>query len=225
MFNKSTEKVCIICPIHGEFWQTLYYHCQGGNCPQCVGGAKLTKEQFIEKANKIHKDKYDYSNVEYKNYSTKVCIICPEHGEFWQTPNNHLFGAGCPACPQSNMESEMRQFLIRNNFVFEQERGFDWLRYKRKLFLDFYLPELNLAIECQGAQHFRPVELFGGEHFFNKTLERDRIKYELCEKHGIKVLYFSNASIEYPYSVIENYTDLLKTINEHKERINKEKCD
>ena len=53
---------------------------------------------FIEKAKKIHGDKYDYSKVEYINSHTKVCIICPEHGEFWQTPNNHLHGYGCPKC-------------------------------------------------------------------------------------------------------------------------------
>ena len=55
-------------------------------------------ENFIETARKIHGDKYDYSKVEYINNSTKVCIICPEHGEFWQTPNKHLSGCGCPKC-------------------------------------------------------------------------------------------------------------------------------
>lgn len=212
-FSKSTEKVCIICPEHGVFWQNAVYHSNGGNCPKCVGGVKLTRESFIEKATAVHKGKYDYAKVEYKNYSTKVCIICPEHGEFWQTPNNHLFGAGCPTCPQSNLEGELRQFLIKNGIIFEQEKGFDWLRYKKKLFLDFYLPGRNIAIECQGKQHFAPVDLFGGEAFFNKTLERDRIKYELCKDHGIRVLYFSNAAIDYPYPVIETFSELLEEIN------------
>ena len=214
--ESGSDKVCIICPEHGEFWQTAGYHMRGGNCPKCVGGVKLTKEYFIEKANEIHKDKYDYTKVDYINYSTKVCIICPEHGEFWQTPNNHLFGAGCPVCPQSNLEGEVRQFLIRNNIVFEQEKGFEWLRYKRKLFLDFYLPEYNIAIECQGGQHFFPVDLFGGEEYYTKTMERDRAKYNLCNEHGITVLYYSNASTDYPYYVIENYDELLKNIQKKK---------
>ena len=218
--RKSTEKVCIICPKHGEFWQTASYHMHGGNCPKCVGGVKLTRESFIEKANAVHKGKYDYSKVEYKNYSTKVCIVCPEHGEFWQTPNNHLFGAGCPTCPQSNLEGEIRQFLIKNGIVFEQERGFDWLRHKKKLFLDFYLPDYRVAIECQGKQHFVPIDLFGGEEFFEKALERDRIKHDLCEKHGIDLLYFSNAAIDYPYSVIENYGSLLDEIVRHRKLTN-----
>ena len=47
-------------------------------------------KQFIEKARKVHGDKYDYSKVEYINAKTKVCIICPEHGEFWVTPDNFI---------------------------------------------------------------------------------------------------------------------------------------
>jgi hypothetical protein len=53
---------------------------------------------FIEKAKAVHGTKYDYSKVEYVKAIEKVCIICHEHGEFWQTPNNHLRGKGCPSC-------------------------------------------------------------------------------------------------------------------------------
>lgn len=59
---------------------------------------RLSTEEFIEKAKLIHGDKYDYSKIEYKNYETKICIICPIHGEFYQTPNKHLNGCGCPKC-------------------------------------------------------------------------------------------------------------------------------
>ena len=56
-------------------------------------------EEFIRKAKKIHGDKYNYSKVKYKNNSTKVCIICPKHGEFWQRPNDHISKkAECPLC-------------------------------------------------------------------------------------------------------------------------------
>ena len=60
--------------------------------------SRLTKDQFILKARQVHGWKYDYSKVEYINSQTKVCIICPEHGEFWQIPSNHLNGANCPGC-------------------------------------------------------------------------------------------------------------------------------
>ena len=61
-------------------------------------GKKLTKEQFIEKARKIHGDKYDYSLVEYKTNKGKIKIICPDHGIFEQRVNNHLQKTGCPFC-------------------------------------------------------------------------------------------------------------------------------
>ena len=49
----------------------------------------------------------------------------------------------------------------------------------------------NVAIECQGLQHYKPVELFGGEVQFKKQIELDRNKKELCEKNGIKIIYYS----------------------------------
>lgn len=59
---------------------------------------RLTTEIFIQKAKAVHGDKYDYSKVNYKNNQTKVCIICPKHGEFWMQPVNHLNGQNCPTC-------------------------------------------------------------------------------------------------------------------------------
>ena len=99
----AEEKVCIICPKHGEFWQTPSGHLSGYGCPKCYDerrGANLRDDltTFISKAKQIHGDKYDYSKVKYINSRTEICIICPEHGEFWQTPNSHLNGNGCPSC-------------------------------------------------------------------------------------------------------------------------------
>jgi len=59
---------------------------------------KKNSKVFVIKAKDVHKNKYDYSKVEYKGAHNKVCIICPEHGEFWQTPSAHLYGQGCPTC-------------------------------------------------------------------------------------------------------------------------------
>jgi hypothetical protein len=213
-FEHIKKKVCIICPKHGEYWQTPFGHLQGYGCPICGGNKRLTNEEFIEKAKLVHEDKYDYSKVQYINTSTKVCIICPEHGEFWQTPNSHLFGAGCPTCPESYMEGEVRHFLLKNNILFEQEKGFDWLVFHRRMFLDFFLPEYGVAIECQGGQHFFPSQLFGGEEFYKLTKERDAAKKRLCEEHGIRILYYSNARVDYPYPVFESLKLLLKAIKD-----------
>lgn len=213
-FKHVKKKVCIICPEHGDYWQKPGIHLRGYGCPICGGSQQLTTETFIEKANLVHNHKYDYSKTNYINYRTKVCIICPQHGEFWQVPNSHLFGAGCPTCPESNMEGEIRQLLLSNGINFEQEKGFDWLVYNRRMFLDFFLPEYGVAIECQGKQHFSPTDIFGGEEFYKMTVERDKVKKRLCEKHGIRVLYYSTAHIEYPYPVFESMRQLLKAIKD-----------
>lgn len=99
-YKNSKTKICIICPEHGEFWQTPATHLKSYGCPKC-SGKFLDKEYFIEKANKIHNNKYNYSKVEYLGNKTKVEIICPIHGSFWQTPNDHLDHCGCPECRKS----------------------------------------------------------------------------------------------------------------------------
>ncbi len=70
--------------------------------------AKLTTEEFIEKAKAVHGDRYDYSKVLYDDMSTKVCIICKKHGEFWQRPSNHIAGRGCTKCASEVNAAKMR---------------------------------------------------------------------------------------------------------------------
>lgn len=106
------QKVCIICPIHGEFWQNPTSHIakqQKRGCPKCGKSNAKTTEQFIREAKQIHGDKYDYSKVKYVNNITKVCIICPEHGEFLQIPYMHLRGNGCIKCNSNKKTTE--QFI------------------------------------------------------------------------------------------------------------------
>ena len=97
--TRFDSKVCIICPKHGEFWQTPSNHLKGKGCPMCACNRKLTTEEFIRRAKEVHDEiTYDYSKTKYINAKTKVIIICPKHGEFEQTPSNHLKGEGCPIC-------------------------------------------------------------------------------------------------------------------------------
>jgi len=102
-YINSKLKVKIICPEHGIFEQNASSHCLGHGCLKCSKNIKRstikkTKKQFIIDANKKHNNKYDYSLIEYINSKLKVKIICPEHGIFEQTPNNHLNGNRCPKC-------------------------------------------------------------------------------------------------------------------------------
>lgn len=72
-------------------------------------GKKLTTEEFIKRAKAVHGEKYDYSKTVYQKSNKKVCIICPEHGEFWQVPASHINGIGCPVCGRKTMTDE--QFI------------------------------------------------------------------------------------------------------------------
>ena len=64
--------------------------------PPGSGRRKFTRDEFIEKAQAVHGDRYDYSKVNYTGSTSKVVIVCPEHGEFEQVANKHLQGCGCP---------------------------------------------------------------------------------------------------------------------------------
>lgn len=110
-YVNSRTKICIICPEHGEFWQEPSAHLRGYSCPKCSNKhrgeyKKLGVDKFIKKSIQIHGEKYDYSKVEYINVMTKVCIICPEHGEFYMTPAQHLSGQGCPKCSGRNLTKD-----------------------------------------------------------------------------------------------------------------------
>ena len=115
-YSDSKTKTTIICHTHGNFEQSPNHHLSGHGCPKCGSEAttasqKLTQEQFIQRAEEIHNNKYDYSKAEYVNSITKVIIVCPEHGGFLQTPSNHLCGIGCPECANENKGWNRTKFI------------------------------------------------------------------------------------------------------------------
>ena len=218
--NKDT-KVCIICPIHGEFWQTPHNHITGKNgCPICryIKSGKnqmISINEFIKKAKQIHKNKFIYDYAVYKGYEKPLKIICPILGEFWQTPSSHLQGHGCPKCNQSHLEKEVMQFLEDNNIKYEYQRKFKWLGQQS---LDFYLPDYNIAIECQGKQHFIPTN-FGSkttksEDCYNVIINRDKRKLKICKENNVKILYYTKEKYDYFLNekIINNKSSLLQRI-------------
>ena len=229
-YVNNHTKVCIICREHGEFWQTPDKHLNSFGCRLCSNehrsaSKKKTTDSIIERFKDVHGDKYDYSKVDYDGVFSKVCIICPKHGEFWQTPDNHLHGKGCPTCNQSKLEEDMSVFLTEKGVDFVVQKRFEWLTHIKPMALDFYLPKYNVAIECQGKQHFKELltekaSWFNGERNYEiiegkveEIIERDTLKRKLCEEHGIKVFYFSNLDIEYPYKVYEDKDEILNAID------------
>ena len=104
VYDKNDKKIIIICKEHGEFLQTANSHLAGSGCPKCKAEKSrlretLTQEEFIEKANRIHGNRYKYDKVKYIDGHTKVLITCEKHGDFWQKPCLHLNNKqGCPKC-------------------------------------------------------------------------------------------------------------------------------
>ena len=193
-YHNNRTKVCIVCPEHGEFWQTPEKHTvRKQGCPYCSGNAKKTTEQFIKESKEVHGDKYDYSKVEYQGTHKHVTIICKKHGEFSQIAKEHISGQGCPKCKQSKIEKEVFDMLKENNIVFQPQYKYDETNYKNSL--DFFIPSLNIGVECQGEQHFSPVDFAKkGEEWANnlflKNVVRDKYKSDVCKNKKIKLLYY-----------------------------------
>ena len=224
-YIKSNEKVCVICPKHGEFWKTPNSHLRGSGCKECDNERKrelkYNTDAIIEKFKKVHNDRYIYSKYVYNGITEKSIIICPKHGEFLMDAHSHLKGNGCPKCNQSSLEDEICALLKDNGILYEQEKTFEWLKYKGKQFLDFYLPEYNIAIECQGAQHFKPIEFFSKGHknaekAFKERVKRDDNKRVLCLKNNVKLLYFSHKEL-----FIENKSNIKNILSSKNEILNK----
>jgi hypothetical protein len=121
--NGVDRNVIIICKIHGEFSQTPFLHySEKCGCPDCgiirrADSKRFTLDEFISKANEVHKNKYDYSKVIYLNSQESVIIICKIHGEYIQAPNSHLQGSGCKKCGEISAHDKQRltndEFIIR----------------------------------------------------------------------------------------------------------------
>lgn len=207
--NRLKEKVIIICPEHGEFLQSPHKHICNRGCPKCAGKYQLTKEEWFKKAKEIYDDKYDYSKTVYPpplEAKGMVTITCKEHGDFTKRARDHagysftgnsITQGGCQICASSLGEKRIHSVLKKYNIKSIKEYTFPNTRYR----YDFYLPELNILIEYDGAQHFIPVDICGGIDGYIQTVERDNNKNTLAEASNIPL-------IRIPYTkdnVIEKY--------------------
>ena len=139
--NMNT-KLCIVCPTHGEFWQSSFKHLSGQGCEKCSRAIRaklysLGDIKFTEKAIKVHKGFYDYSSVKYINSHTKVQIKCPIHGLFLQDPASHLKGHGCPKC--ANIENGIRKRKWTDETCLEEAKNYKTRTEFQKANLGAYL--------------------------------------------------------------------------------------
>ena len=210
------KKYKIICPIHGEqeIIDTTFLKC---GCPKCDIGINkgkavnrnYTNEEFINELKNIYKNKYDYSEVNYINWSTKVKLKCEKHGWFYREPARLIHDIrGCPYCQKSLLENKIATFLNENNIEYIREYNPDFLGYKR---IDFYLPKYNCGIECQGRQHFYQNSIFNElqKQNIEYILKYDENKYKCCIENGLNIYYITNVNFKGKY-----FTKLYKDPNE-----------
>lgn len=218
-YENTETKVCIICPKHGEFWQTPHHHLMGIGCPYC-GAKKYDTKEFIRRAKEVHGEKYDYSKTNFIGKKHKVTITCPIHGDFEQLPLNHLKGNGCPECGKHFGKQEKAVLkLLKEKYehVEYQYTNDTFLKgLKKNLTLDYFLPDYNIGIEYQGIQHFYPQNVFGGQKAYDVVYERDFRKYQQCRKHGVPIFYISfekRIPENYFAPIYRTFDDLAKAID------------
>ena len=201
-YKGATEKVDIICPKHGVFSQMAYSHLQGHGCPKCASEQNaenllLTKEEFIEKANKVHKGTENYHLVEYKGAKVPVQIICKYGHTYWQMPNKHLQGHSCPYCSHnvSKQENEITEFL-------NKELNIETDNNNRKILgngkeIDITIPSKNTAIEFNGL--IWHSEQYGGNkeyYHLDKTVA--------CNSKGIRLIHIFEDEWLYKKDIVKS---------------------
>jgi hypothetical protein len=179
-FSKIINKSIITCPIHGDFIQSLDKHINSKHgCPKCGGSQKKTLEEFINEAQQIHGNLYDYILSVYLNFELKLEIICSKHGSFWQTPHNHIIGKqGCPTCVHRISKGELdwlnfiglpNDNLHRNVYI----KLFD-----RSIKADGYDSKINTVYEFYGDYYH------GNPKFYNPTAVNPHTKCTFGELYS-----------------------------------------
>lgn len=208
-YSSTTTPVEIICKTHGSFWQQPSDHRRGFGCPSCSGKKRSTTESFILKAQAVHLDAYDYSEVDYQSLDIEIAIICKKHGPWKTKPRYHIYGtaSGCAKYQRSKGEIAIAKYLKENSIIFEEQKIFEDCGLKR---FDFYLPEYNMVIEFDGAQHFhakhqRARDKEKGQTRFEDVKRRDREKDVFCKENNIKLLRVSYLQLKQINKILKQW--------------------
>lgn len=182
-YVNSISKVKIICPIHGVFEQRPAKHLNNKRgCQICGGSKKMTTSEFINKAKYTHNDKYDYSLSDYKNNSIKVKIICPVHGIFEQSPNNHISKKhGCPLC-SNNKKLTTNIFIDRCKKIHNNKYDYSLSKYVNAHSKIKIICPVHGVFEQTPNSHYQNIgcskcKRSKGEEQIETILLKNKIKY------------------------------------------------
>jgi DNA-directed RNA polymerase subunit RPC12/RpoP len=208
-YNNTRTKITIICPKHGKFHPTAGNHLGGSGCPDCgnklIGDKlRMTTLEFIERANEIHKHKYNYSKISYIDYNTRVNVICPIHGNFEAHPGRHLHGSECRLCANENIRkskvTKFNEFIERASDTHNDKYDYSKVKYKNSHDL--------IYITCPEHGEFKQMM---GNHLAGsgcpkcgfdasaiaKRLHEDVIIKRFIETHKLKYDY---SKVKYQYA-------------------------
>lgn len=215
-YKSSAEKIHVKCLICGHEWLSLSSNLLAGHgCRECMRvntgmRCKSTHAEFLTKLSRVHPEFKCIDNKEnlYSSSIEHMQFACPNGHTFLARPDHILQPmAGCPVCKESYGEQKIRRYLENNCVPFESQKIFADCAYVRALPFDFYIEELNVAIEFDGHQHFAPIEHFGGEKQFEVTRLRDDIKTRYCCDNGItlvRIPYWDYDNIEQILDIVIN---------------------
>lgn len=184
-YINAKTKINIICKIHGEFIQIPDFHVNRKcGCPKCSNNVKLDTIEFIKKAKQIHRNKYDYSKVNYINNNTIIILNCIKHGDFMQQPYVHLLNHGCPSCVNKT-EFLFLQKIQEFYPTLKKQYKVEWCKNKNCLPFDFVIEELKIIIEIDGPQHFVQLAKWTSPEI---QKEKDKFKINCANENGFSVI-------------------------------------
>jgi len=152
-YQTSRKKVILTCKDHGDFEIAPSNILRNPNgCKLCgFEKRKLGLNEFIKRANNIHNNFYDYTKSVYKDTSTKLIICCPKHGEFEQTPGNHLSGHGCWYCMRENLVKTLTYSFDEWLYMAKKQHG-DKFDYSKVDYINLNTP---VKIICKEHGDFK----------------------------------------------------------------------
>ena len=158
----------------------------GNRCRSC--SRTKTTEQFKDEVKQLEGNNYQVMS----KYMGDAIAISMRHNvcgyEYKVRPNSFLQGNRCPKCNKSRGEAMVERVLISLGIDYIPQFKFGNLVDKSRLSYDFYLPKHNVLIEYQGIQHYKPIQIFGGETSYAKQKVHDRLKKEYAEENNFKLL-------------------------------------
>lgn len=209
---KSMTKIWWICPKNHEYKSICANRTYGrkSGCPYCKG--KLVNSEnsldgcYPDIAKEWHTIKNKTKPSEYTCHSGKKvwwkCSKNPEHEWLIDISNRTSHGTGCPYCNVSHMEKIVKHYFETLNIKIEQQKRFTNMGLG-KLSYDFYLPEKNILIECDGQQHFKEYSnYFHRYSSFNYQRIRDVRKNVFALKNKIPLLRIAYTEEKFINSIL-----------------------